>query len=108
MPMADSSMIRKVKTLTNADDEVIDIYLQSAKRAILNKLYPFQDMEKDQMGVLPKRYESLAIDICVYLVNKQGGEGETSHSENGVSRHYESAYVPDSMLNAVIPLVKAR
>lgn len=106
--MADSSIKRKVKVLTEADDEVIDIYLQSAKRAILNRLYPFQDTEKDTMDVIPKRYEPLLIDVCVYLVNKQGGEGETSHSENGVSRHYENAYVPDSMLSQVIPLVKVR
>ena len=34
------------------------------------------------------------IEIAVYLYNKQGAEGQTAHSENGISRTYESADVP--------------
>ena len=29
--------------------------------------------------------------------------GETAHSENGISRSYESATVPDSMLKHITP-----
>lgn len=103
--MSKASMKTAVKKLTKADDEVIDIYLSSAVRAILNKRYPLSETEK-MSGILPEQYENLAIDICVYLVNKSGGEGETAHSENGVSRHYENAYIPDSMLSAIVPMVK--
>ena len=40
---------------------------------------------------------------AVYLLNKRGAEGETAHSENGISRSYESADIPESMLSGIIP-----
>ena len=45
------------------------------------------------------------IEIAVYLYNKQGAEGQTAHSENGISRTYESADVPESMLRGIAPFV---
>ena len=32
------------------------------------------------------RYSYLQVEIATYLLNKRGGEGELSHSENGISR----------------------
>lgn len=37
------------------------------------------------------------------MLNKRGAEGQTSHTENGVTRQYESADVPSSMLKAITP-----
>lgn len=81
--------------------ELLLTYLDIAEEKILNKCYPYRVSEKE----LPEKYHALQIEIANYLLCKRGAEGETSHSENGISRTYESADVPDSMLKGVTPYV---
>jgi hypothetical protein len=80
-------------------DETLISYLQIAGQKILNRAYPYDD----EVTEVPRRYGVLQCEIATYLLNKRGAEGETSHSENGISRTYESADVPESMLSEVIP-----
>ena len=82
-------------------DEILLAYLNVAGRKIIDRTYPFDSKAK----IVPERYETLQCEIAVYLLNKRGAEGETSHSENGISRSYESADVPASMLSVVTPFV---
>ena len=81
-------------------DDVLLTYLSVAGQKIINKAYPYNNEE----NVVPKRYSLLQCEIASYLLNKRGAEGQTSHSENGISRSYESADVPESMLKDVVPL----
>lgn len=55
---------------------------------------------------MEKQYETLQLEIAQFLYNKMGAEGEKLHNENGVSRTYENAHIPDSMLDSVVPLGK--
>lgn len=80
-------------------DEILKSYLDIAGQKILNRAYPYDSTITE----VPRRYEFLQCEIASYLLNKRGAEGETSHSENGISRTYENADVPDSMLSEVIP-----
>ena len=82
-------------------DDVLISYLNIAGRKIINRAYPYDDT----VGDVPRRYGYLQCDIANYLLNKRGAEGQTAHSENGVSRSYESADVPESMLSEVVPHV---
>ena len=82
-------------------DDVLISYLSIAGRKIINRAYPYDDTVTE----VPRRYSYLQCDIAAYLLNKRGAEGETSHSENGVSRNYGSADVPESMLSEIIPRV---
>ena len=82
-------------------DDVLISYLAIAGRKILNRAYPYDDTVTD----VPCRYGYLQCDIAAYLLNKRGAEGQTAHSENGISRSYESADVPESMLCEVTPHV---
>ena len=82
-------------------DDVLISYLAIAGRKILNRAYPYDDTVTE----VPRRYGYLQCDIAAYLLNKRGAEGQTAHSENGISRSYESADVPESMLSEVIPHV---
>lgn len=90
------------KSADDADwaDSVLLAYLNIAGRKILNRAYPY--METD-VNDIPSRYEILQCEIATYLLNKRGSEGELTHSENGISRTYESSDVPESMLNGVVP-----
>ena len=74
-------------------DEVLSTYLKLAGRKIINRAYPYDSSD------------TLQCEIAAYMLNKRGAEGQTSHSENGISRSYENADVPSSMLKVVTPHV---
>ena len=86
---------------TDSEDDLLLALLSLAEGKILERLYPY-DHSKE---TLPTRYVGKQIEIVVYLYNKQGAEGQTVHSENGISRTYESADVPESMLRGIAPFV---
>lgn len=91
----------KVLLPDEENDTLLSFFLNSAKQKILDKLYPFDSTKTE----LPSRYETKAVEIAVYLYNKQGAEGEVAHNENGMNRTYESADVPPSMLRGIVPFV---
>lgn len=80
-------------------DALLSSYLWIAGRKILSVAYPFRE---DRTAVPPK-YQPLQLEIAAYLVSKRGAEGETAHSENGISRTYGDADVPASLLRTVTP-----
>ena len=82
-------------------DDVLTSYLAIAGQKIINRAYPYDDSVTE----VPRRYSYLQCDIANYLLNKRGAEGQTAHGENGVSRSYESADVPESMLSEIVPNV---
>ena len=82
-------------------EDVLLAYLNIAGSKIINRAFPYDS----EVTEVPVRYEFLQCEIAAYLLNKRGAEGQTSHSENGISRSYESADVPESMLSAVTPTV---
>lgn len=53
------------------------------------------------------KYEYLIIPMVVAAIAKNGAEGQTSHSENGVSRTYGSSDdYPKDLISQIIPLIK--
>lgn len=99
---------KKIEIISNmldhsVDDNVISAYLEMAGDIILNRLFPFGERPYD---AVPSVYVQNEIDITIYLINKRGAEGEKAHSENGVSRTYESGGVPESLLANITPYAK--
>ena len=101
--MTQAEKVQLLKAMVGESDteEVLLTYLNIAGRKIINRAYPFGTDETE----VPTRYDFLQCEIAAYLLNKRGAEGQTSHSENGISRSYESADVPESLLGAVTPTV---
>ena len=101
--MTHEEKLKLLKAMVGESDteEVLLAYLNIAGSKILNRAYPYGTEETE----VPRRYEFLQCEIAAYLLNKRGAEGQTGHSENGISRSYESADVPESMLGAVTPCV---
>lgn len=83
------------------DTEILKDCLESARSAILARRYPFQEWPVE----FPVKYIDLQFRIALDLYNKIGAEGQTSHSENGVSRSYESSWISEQLLQEVVPLV---
>lgn len=92
-------MVGQPNTADGWSDDILESYLNIAGQKIINRAFPYGDTANE----VPTRYGYLQCEIAVYLLNKRGAEGQTAHSENGVSRTYENADVPDSMLIDVIP-----
>ena len=91
--MTDAEKIEMVKTLCDETaDSVISAYLYMAGQKVIKVACP-----KGTTAV-PEEWDALHIDATVYMLNKRGAEGQQSHSENGISRSYESADLPASML----------
>lgn len=101
--MAQYEALTALKALLGVTDKdaLLTAYLDMAAEAILNRCYPFGSRGDE----VPSRYYNLQLEIAIYLYNKQGAEGQLTHSENGISRTYESASIPASMLNKVVPYV---
>ena len=55
---------------------------------------------------LESRYLDLQYRIAIDLYNKTGAEGQTGHTENSISRTWESSWISESLLQEVTPLAK--
>lgn len=99
--MTHEEKLKLLKAMVGESDteDVLLTYLNIAGHKIINRAYPFKSGETE----VPAKYEYLQCEIAAYLMNRRGAEGQTAHSENGISRSYESADVPESMLGAVTP-----
>jgi len=51
-----------------------------------------------------KPFEGLLIDLALDLYNRIGMEGQTSHSENGVSNSFDSSWISGELLRQIPPL----
>lgn len=81
------------------DDDILSTYLDLAGQKIIARAYPYDATVTD----VPAQYHALQCEIAAYMINKRGAEGQTSHTENGITRNYENADVPSSLLNTVVP-----
>lgn len=98
--MTDSEKLAMLKVMTDAElsDETFMTYLKLAGRKILAKAYPYKDV-----CVVPSKYHDLQVECAAYMINKIGADYQLTHSENGITRTYESPDVPPSMLRTIVP-----
>lgn len=93
--------VTMVKVMCSETDETtINAYLDIAGQKVLARAYPFDPSVTE----VPQRYKLLQCEVAAYLINKRGAEGQTGHSENGISRSYENGDVPESLLSAITPM----
>lgn len=98
--MLSAEKIEMVKAMTGETDEnTVSAYLELAGNKVCRKAFPFDPTVMD----VPEQYGFTQVEIAVYLLNKRGAEFETSHSENGISRTYEDADVPSSIMRSITP-----
>ena len=98
--MTETEKLTMLKAMTGEKDEsVLSTYLSIAGNKVLKRAYPFDNT----VTVVPDRYAYNQVEIAAYLVNKRGAEGETAHSENGISRSYEDGDVPPTLLREIVP-----
>lgn len=103
--MNNSEKIARLTALISPDtasSDLLGYLLEQAEGIVLNKRYPFGVPEG---ATVPAAYEHIQLRIAVELFSKMGAEGQTGHSENGVSRSYEAADVSPSLLKQIVSVV---
>ena len=99
--MTDTEKQKMLESITGETEEaVLSTYLTLAESVVLRKAYPFGDGTE----TLPTKYETVQVEIAAYMLNKRGAEGESAHSENGVTRYYEDGDIPPTLLRRILPV----
>lgn len=88
----------------SSKDDLLLIFLLQAENKVLKARCPY-GYTATQKEVVLSAYSDNVENIYTYLYNKRGAEGESSHDENGISRAYESAGIPSSFFDGIVPLV---
>ena len=97
--MTDAEKRVALATLIAPDTDseaVLDSMVAMAGSMILNKMYPYGYTDT----AIPPRYEQIQIQLAAELYTKRGAEGQTSHSENGISRSWPEQ---SKLLAMIIP-----
>lgn len=98
--MTDEEKLTMLKSMTEeTDNDVLSTYLTLAKGVVLSRAYPYTEED-----TVPAKYDMVHVEIAAYMLNKRGAEGETAHSENGVSRSYEDGDIPPTLLRRILPM----
>ena len=99
--MTDADKLTMLEKMTGeTDQDVLSTYLLLAKNVVVTKAYPYGTGEEE----VPTPYHTVQVEIAAYMLNKRGAEGETAHSENGVSRSYEDGDIPPTLLRRITPM----
>lgn len=89
------------EAMDSDNDTILSYYLDFAETAIMNRRYPFGVPTGAE---IESQYEQLQVEIAIYLFNKRGAEGESLHSENGVSRSFGGETgIPKELMVQVTP-----
>lgn len=86
-----SKLKLKLGITDNSQDDLLNLYLEDAKDTIL---------ELTHLDKLPESLLSTQIELAIVLYNKAGIEGQTSHSEGGISRSFEEG-IPESIMKKI-------
>lgn len=94
------TQLEKLKLLLEnpqVSDDVLVFYLDNASEIIC---------ELRNSDIVESKYSNIQIKIAIEMFNKRGAEGQTSHSENGISRTYEKSDISHSLLSQITPMVR--
>lgn len=91
-------------------DAKIDAALFNAALIVLNTLRPFHngaDNTDYDNPVVPGRYKSVQAAIALEILAKEGAQGETSHTEQGLSRVYSSGDISTRVMTHITPIAES-
>ena len=88
--------------VSEQDNPILLILINRAIRKVCSKRYPYGYTDAEKETAVAK-YRDVVFDAAVFYWVKQGSEGQSSHSENGISRGYQNE---DDLYFDVVPMAK--
>lgn len=103
--MTDAEKLAMVKTIlritSSAEDDLLTTYIDAAGREILSWRYSNAEAVPDEV---PAEYEMTQIQAVINAYTQSGIEGQTSSTENGITRRFEYAGMTQYIRANVIPI----
>lgn len=101
--MTDNKKLEMLKALigaTSLTDDALSVYLQIAGEKVIGRCFGNRrGLHKD----VPDQYATIQVELACNEVLKRGAQGQSSFTDNGVSRVYESE---DVLLRRIVPFVQ--
>lgn len=97
------SMVKTLLGIENTDtqeDSLIQVYLTAAEKEIISWRYSLSSKVVD---TVPAEYEMTQIFAVIAGYSQSGAEGQTSHSENSISRTFSYPDMLHYIRKNVIP-----
>ena len=88
----------------DSEDFLLEEIIDGAKWRYINVKYPTTPFPADENGepVIDRRWQNEIVEVSIRIYSKIGAEGQLSHTENSISRAFESE---SSWLERVTPVV---
>ena len=86
--MQKCEMLTILKGIVNdpsVGESTLESYLSLAESKIKQRCYPFGSDRP-----IPERYQMLCIELASRYIHRRGIEGETSNTDNGITRRFDS------------------
>ena len=109
--MTDEQKLQTLKVLLEdggdiPSDEKLNTYLTIAQGEILAWMYHLIGGVPSDVTAIPSKYEGTQIYAVLAGYTHAGAEGEQTHIENGVHRHFMYSDMLDYIHNHVLPFVR--
>ena len=78
--------------------DVLEGVIRTSEALVLNRMHPFG---YPRGTTVPYHYEEIQLQLALELYNQRGAEGQTSHSENGISRSWPEK---NRLLSMIMPM----
>ena len=99
--MIDTEKLEMLKALvgnTSLSDDTLLVYLKMAGNDVIRRCHP--SSASIEVHEVPEMYEDIQVQLACNRILKRGAEGQSSMTDNGVTRVYESDTV---LLNRIVP-----
>lgn len=99
-------VLKRLKNRTKeADIGLLMDCMESAASAIMSRRFPYGGYPTTECGepIVETQYQDLQYRIALDIYNRIGAEGETAHSENGISRSYDGSWISNKLLEEIVP-----
>ena len=110
--MTDAQKLITLKTILSdgvseiPSDDKLNTYLSVAGSEILAWMYHLVGGVPASVTEVPSKYDSIQVYAVVVGFTQAGAEGEQTHIENGVHRHFRCSDMLDYIHNNVLPIVR--
>lgn len=109
--MTDAQKLITLQTLLEdggdvPSEEKLNTYLSISANEILAWMYHLVGGVPNGVTDVPEKYDGIQVYAVVAGYTQAGAEGEQTHIENGVHRHFRYSDMLDYIHNHVLPIVR--